>query len=179
MIIRPRWCNKHGRKNYSSNGLRSPQKFTLRPCCLKRARAHTHTHTLFVLVLRLICWNCTEISFEVFYSCAALSREPWTTHKDGAHVTVNVWRAAKCSAILWTKGHNPSEIYRDMCGVYGKDCMDRSNVSRLCAFLKILPPWRMRTTWRRCYGPYSFPIHATHVPVNISLVITFSPQKSQ
>ena len=37
---------------------------------------------------------------------------------------------------LWAKGHNPSEIHRDMCGVYGEDCMDCSNVSRWCTFFK-------------------------------------------
>ncbi|KAJ9592242.1 hypothetical protein L9F63_001243 [Diploptera punctata] len=31
---------------------------------------------------------------------------------------------------LWAKGHKPSEIHRDMRGVYGDDCMDRSNVFR-------------------------------------------------
>ncbi|KAJ9578724.1 hypothetical protein L9F63_005086 [Diploptera punctata] len=31
---------------------------------------------------------------------------------------------------LWAKGHKPSEIHWDMCGVYGDDCMDRSNVFR-------------------------------------------------
>ncbi|KAJ9588996.1 hypothetical protein L9F63_017691 [Diploptera punctata] len=31
---------------------------------------------------------------------------------------------------LWAKGHKPSEIHRDMRGVYGYDCMDRSNVFR-------------------------------------------------
>lgn len=35
---------------------------------------------------------------------------------------------------LWAKGHKPSDIHRDMQGVYGDDCMDRSNVSRWCAF---------------------------------------------
>ena len=25
---------------------------------------------------------------------------------------------------LWAKGHNPREIHRDMCDVYGEDCMD-------------------------------------------------------
>ena len=37
---------------------------------------------------------------------------------------------------LWARGHNPSEIHRDMCGMYGENCMDRSNVSRRCAFFK-------------------------------------------
>ncbi|KAJ9590759.1 hypothetical protein L9F63_016275 [Diploptera punctata] len=31
---------------------------------------------------------------------------------------------------LWAKGHKPSEIHRDMHGVYGDDCIDRSNVFR-------------------------------------------------
>ncbi|KAJ4427651.1 hypothetical protein ANN_25299 [Periplaneta americana] len=34
---------------------------------------------------------------------------------------------------LWAKGHNPSEIHRDMCGVYGENCMD-CNISRWCTF---------------------------------------------
>ena len=29
---------------------------------------------------------------------------------------------------LWAKGHNPSEIHRDMCGVFGEDCMDRDHL---------------------------------------------------
>ncbi|KAJ9601784.1 hypothetical protein L9F63_000076, partial [Diploptera punctata] len=37
---------------------------------------------------------------------------------------------------LWAKGHKPSEIHRDMRGVYGDDCMDRSNVSRWCTFFQ-------------------------------------------
>ncbi|KAJ4432349.1 hypothetical protein ANN_20968 [Periplaneta americana] len=35
---------------------------------------------------------------------------------------------------LWAKGHNLSEIHRDMCGIYGEDCMNYSNISRWCAF---------------------------------------------
>ncbi|KAJ4434298.1 hypothetical protein ANN_22850, partial [Periplaneta americana] len=34
-------------------------------------------------------------------------------------------------SVVWDKGRSPSEIHRDMCGVYGDDCMDRSNISRL------------------------------------------------
>ncbi|PSN53017.1 hypothetical protein C0J52_01160 [Blattella germanica] len=37
---------------------------------------------------------------------------------------------------LWPKGHKPSEIHRDMHGVYGDDCMDRSNVSRWYTFFQ-------------------------------------------
>ncbi|KAG8236972.1 hypothetical protein J437_LFUL016543 [Ladona fulva] len=37
---------------------------------------------------------------------------------------------------LWAKGHSPSEIHRDMHGVYGDNCLDRSNVFRLCAFFQ-------------------------------------------
>ncbi|KAG8238107.1 hypothetical protein J437_LFUL012718 [Ladona fulva] len=37
---------------------------------------------------------------------------------------------------LWAKGHSPSEIHMDLRGVYGDDCLDRSNVSRLCAFFQ-------------------------------------------
>ena len=61
----------------------------------------------------------------------------------------------------WAKGHKPSEIHRDMCGVYGEDRMDRSNFSRWCAFFKELPLWRMCTTWGRCYGQYNLP-HTSH-----------------
>ena len=58
---------------------------------------------------------------------------------------------------LWARGHNPSETHRDMCGVYGEDWMDHTNVSRWYTIFKDLPPWRMHTTWRRCYGPYCRP----------------------
>ncbi|PSN41760.1 hypothetical protein C0J52_08869 [Blattella germanica] len=34
------------------------------------------------------------------------------------------------------KGHKPREIHRDMHGMYGDDCMDRSNVSRWCTFFQ-------------------------------------------
>ena len=37
---------------------------------------------------------------------------------------------------LWAKGHKPSDIHRDMRGLYGDDCMDRSNVSRWCTFFE-------------------------------------------
>ncbi|PSN41578.1 hypothetical protein C0J52_17894 [Blattella germanica] len=37
---------------------------------------------------------------------------------------------------LWVKGHKPSEIHWDMRGMYGDDCMDRSNVSRWCIFFQ-------------------------------------------
>ena len=43
---------------------------------------------------------------------------------------------------LWAKEHNLSDVHRDMCGVYGDDCMDRSNVSRWCAFFKAVIPFR-------------------------------------
>ncbi|KAJ4436736.1 hypothetical protein ANN_16868 [Periplaneta americana] len=32
---------------------------------------------------------------------------------------------------LWAKEHNRSESHRDMCDVYGEDCMNRSNISRV------------------------------------------------
>ncbi|KAJ4437644.1 hypothetical protein ANN_17789 [Periplaneta americana] len=35
---------------------------------------------------------------------------------------------------LWAKGHNPREIHRNMCDMYGKDCTDHSNISRWCTF---------------------------------------------
>ena len=73
------------------------------------------------------------------------------------HVTVNVWRAGKCSVILWAKGHNPKEIHRDMCGAYGEDCMDRSSVSKWCAFFKAAIPWKMCTTWMSWLSQYSLP----------------------
>ena len=40
---------------------------------------------------------------------------------------------------LWAKGHIPSEIHKEMCGVYGKT-MDHSNVSRWCSFFKAAIP---------------------------------------
>ena len=63
---------------------------------------------------------------------------------------------------LWAKGHNPSEIHRDMCGLYGEDCMNCSNISRWCTFFKVAVPWRKRTIWRRCDGPYNLP-HTCHI----------------
>ena len=53
-------------------------------------------------------------------------------NKDCAHVTSEDLR--NVVRFLRIKGHNRSEIYRDMCGVYGEDCMDRSNVSGWRAF---------------------------------------------
>ena len=64
---------------------------------------------------------------------------------------------------LWAKGHNPSEIHGDMCGVYEEDCMDHSNVSRWCSFFKVAIPWRMHITWRQAKVHTVFPIH---VPVS-------------
>ena len=32
---------------------------------------------------------------------------------------------------LWAKGHNLSEIHRDICGVYGEECMDQDNISTI------------------------------------------------
>ena len=121
------------------------------------------THNNFILRW-YCCWN-VEISLRYnlksslqtqFFSCTAVAREAWTSNKDGAHVTVvSVLWAAKCSTIFWDRGHNPSEIHRDMCGVYGEDCVDRSNVSKWCAFFKAAVPWRMSRTWKSCYCLYS------------------------
>ena len=44
-----------------------------------------------------------------------------------------------------------------MCGMYGEDCMDRSNVSRWCAFFKAAILRRMFTTWRHCYSSENAP----------------------
>ena len=78
---------------------------------------------------------------------------------------------------LWAKTHNPSEIHRHICGMYGEDCMGRSNVSGWCPFLKELPPWKMRSSWRCCYGPYSLP-HILHIcPCEFHSVMPLIPQK--
>ena len=80
---------------------------------------------------------------------------------------------------LWAKGHNLNYILRDMCGVYGEDCMDCRNISRWCAFFKELPAWRMCTT--SLYTP-PMPLwishrlcplaHKNHTTLHCSLHIT-------
>ena len=77
---------------------------------------------------------------------------------------------------LWAKGHNHQiEIHRDVCGMYGEDCIDHSSVSTWCSFFKKLLPCRMCTTWRCCYSPYSLPhTHHTCPCVNFTLVMSFS-----
>ena len=79
---------------------------------------------------------------------------------------------------LWGEGHNPSEIHRELYGVYGEDCMDRSNVSGWCAFSKAAIPWGCAPPVVVATVCKVFPTHDTHVPGNFTRVIPFSPQKS-
>ena len=72
---------------------------------------------------------------------------------------------------LWAEVHNPSEVHRNTCGMYGEDCMDH-NIPRWCEFFKECAlPGDIATVHT------VFHVHATHVPVNFTQVIPFSPQK--
>ena len=79
-----------------------------------------------------------SLQTQCFFFMCNIMRKAWIMQQIWHTCTViNVWRAVW---FLWAKGHNQSEIHRDMWGKYGEDCMDHSNISKMCEFFKELLP---------------------------------------
>ena len=122
------------------------------------SRAHftyilSHSPTLLLLHLRHNSFSSPSFASprSQDFHLRPLASRPWFDEQQSVGLV----------RFLWSKGHNPSEIHRDMCGVYWEDCMYRYNVSSWYIFFKATIHWTRRTTWRRCYGAYSLP-HTRH-----------------
>ena len=71
-----------------------------------------------------------------------------------------------------------------MYAMYDEHCMDFSNISRWCTFFKELPPGDVAMVHAEQNSPLlsadliqkDLFIHATHVPVNFTWIVPFSPK---
>ena len=136
-----------------SYGSGKPRKTSSRKTDPTGCRTRARCERVNGITLRLqrwsIIWNC-HYRHHVFFVCSSSERSVNYVTKMACMLLSSTCEEQRSVVwVLWTKGHNLSEIHRDMCGVYGEDCLDRSNVSRLFAFFKAAIPWRMRTAWRR------------------------------